>query len=172
MPTSAIAPTPGTVGSAGEGRTHLGERLRNLRISRGLTLHDVEARSAGEFRPSALGAYERGERALSVRRLVRLAEVYGVDPGSLIASAREIDLPALHREESSGPEESERDQQFVLGALARFASYVRAMRREPSLTPLTVRQSDLEQLEVTVGRDRHSLEQLLAQLGIRAPARA
>ena len=41
----------------------VGERLRAIRRQKGLSLHDVEARSDQEFKASVLGAYERGERA-------------------------------------------------------------------------------------------------------------
>ena len=52
----------------------VGERLRAIRRQKGLSLHDVEARSSLEFKASVLGAYERGERAISVPRLLRLAD--------------------------------------------------------------------------------------------------
>ena len=54
----------------------VGERLRAIRRQKGLSLHDVEARSTLEFKASVLGAYERGERAISVPRLLRLAEIF------------------------------------------------------------------------------------------------
>ena len=74
---------------------HVGERLRAIRRQKGLSLHDVEARSDQEFKASVLGAYERGERAISVPRLLRLAELYRVPPDQLLPAAThdvEIDL--------------------------------------------------------------------------------
>ena len=65
---------------------HVGERLRAIRRQKGLSLHDVEARSATEFKASVLGAYERGERAISVPRLLRLSEIYDVPPDQLSAT--------------------------------------------------------------------------------------
>ena len=65
----------------------VGERLRAIRRQKGLSLHDVEARSSLEFKASVLGAYERGERAISVPRLLRLAEIYEV-PADQLAAAR------------------------------------------------------------------------------------
>ena len=44
----------------------VGERLRNIRLQKGLSLHDVEERSGKEFKASVLGAYERGERRRTV----------------------------------------------------------------------------------------------------------
>src|SRR5688500_15237420 len=62
----------------------VGERLRNIRLQKGLSLHDVEERSSKEFKASVLGAYERGERSISVPRLQRLAIFYGVPVDHLL----------------------------------------------------------------------------------------
>ncbi len=56
----------------------VGERLRVIRKQKRLSLQEVEAQSGQEFKASVLGAYERGERALSVPRLDRLAHFYNV----------------------------------------------------------------------------------------------
>ena len=53
--------------------TKVGARLRSIRRQKHLSLQDVEASSKHEFKASVLGAYERGERAISVPRLQRLA---------------------------------------------------------------------------------------------------
>lgn len=45
-----------------------GARLRAVRRQLDLSLHDVEVASNLEFKASVLGAYERGERAISVPR--------------------------------------------------------------------------------------------------------
>jgi transcriptional regulator with XRE-family HTH domain len=55
----------------------VGERLRVIRKQKRLSLQEVEAQSNQEFKASVLGAYERGERALSVPRLDRLSQFYG-----------------------------------------------------------------------------------------------
>jgi transcriptional regulator with XRE-family HTH domain len=66
----------------------VGELLREVRKQRRLSLQDVEARTGEEFKASVLGAYERGERALSLPRLDRLAEFYEVPIGRLLPGAR------------------------------------------------------------------------------------
>jgi transcriptional regulator with XRE-family HTH domain len=62
----------------------VGERLRAIRKQKRLSLHDVEAQSDQEFKASVLGAYERGERALSLPRLDRLAHFYRVPVDQLL----------------------------------------------------------------------------------------
>lgn len=54
----------------------IGARMRDIRRQKAKTLQDVETESASEFKASVLGAYERGERAISVPRLERLARFY------------------------------------------------------------------------------------------------
>src|SRR3954453_7721667 len=71
----------------------VGGRLRAIRKQKRLSLQDVEATSDQEFKASVLGAYERGERAISVPRLQRLARFYNVPVDQLLPrDAAEIDL--------------------------------------------------------------------------------
>jgi transcriptional regulator with XRE-family HTH domain len=62
----------------------VGERLRSIRLQKNMSLGDVETRSNNEFKASVLGAYERGERAISVPRLERLARFYDVGVDQLL----------------------------------------------------------------------------------------
>ena len=110
----------------------LGLRLRAARRRKGMSLTEVETVSRGEFKASVLGAYERGDRALSVRRLVRLAQLYEVHPGQLLPGVGSaegsvtVDLDEL----ASEPD-----------LVERFISAVRLMRAESN--EAAVRQSDL-----------------------------
>jgi transcriptional regulator with XRE-family HTH domain len=77
----------------------VGERLRVIRKQKRLSLQEVESQSGQEFKASVLGAYERGERALSVPRLDRLAQFYNVPIEQLLpreitgSEAAAIDSP-------------------------------------------------------------------------------
>ena len=62
----------------------VGERLRFVRKQKHLSLQAVEAASGDEFKASVLGAYERGERTISVPRLQRLAQIYNVPVDQLL----------------------------------------------------------------------------------------
>ena len=62
----------------------VGDRLRVIRRQKRLSLQEVEANSEEEFKASVLGAYERGERAISVPRLERLAKFYNVPVDQLL----------------------------------------------------------------------------------------
>jgi len=111
----------------------LGQRLRVARRQRGWSLGDVEDMTGGEFKASVVGAYERGERAISVQRFVRISEVYGFTPSDLLPAAAAgagltIDLDAL-----SG------DDGDLLAE--KFLNAIRMLRKDPGGTE--VRRSDL-----------------------------
>ncbi len=72
----------------------VGAALRRAREASGMTLHMVEVASAGRFKASTVAGYERGERAISVARLVELAAIYGTPPERLMAKL----LAALDRQ--------------------------------------------------------------------------
>jgi transcriptional regulator with XRE-family HTH domain len=157
----------------------VGERLRAIRRQKGLSLHDVEARSSLEFKASVLGAYERGERAISVPRLLRLAEIYEVPADQLLprdfdgeislvessggsadqAGTFAIDLVRLH-------DVDDPDAQI----LSRFASSIQLERQDFNGRMLTIRRSDLRVLASCMGRSLEDLGTRLEQLGLRASA--
>jgi transcriptional regulator with XRE-family HTH domain len=86
-----------------------------VRRARELSLDDVERTSGGRWSASAVGAYERGFRNLSLPRLRELADFYGVPMGILLgeedgqgrAAARMVkvvlDLEVLGRIEEADP---------------------------------------------------------------------
>src|ERR1700722_13029288 len=88
----------------------VGANLRKVRRQQGLALREVEEASEREFKASVLGAYERGERTISVARLQRLARLYGIPVDQLLPSTG----PVLRLREA-GPSEP------VRGDLRRLA---------------------------------------------------
>lgn len=115
----------------------LGGRLRSARRRRGWSLTDVEHRSAQEFKASVLGAYERGERALSVHRLYRLSQIYDTPIYLLIPT------PSLPEEEVTSVFDLEQLAEDRGGDLVeRFLSSIQLMR-EPDPSEMAVRRSDL-----------------------------
>ena len=66
----------------------VGARIRARRNEMRLSVAALSARTGGAFKPSVLSAYERGDRALSIGRLIRLADWLDCSPAHL--------LPAEH----------------------------------------------------------------------------
>jgi len=58
----------------------LGQNLRKARIALMLSLADVATETVGEFKASVVGAYERGDRAITAVRLHDLCEFYCIKP--------------------------------------------------------------------------------------------
>lgn len=160
----------------GISETHVGDRLRAIRRQKGLSLHDVEARSETEFKASVLGAYERGERAISVPRLLRLSEIYEVPPDQLLpnGSGPEIDLT---------DRVVDVDDAFVIDlvrlqalddpeaqVLARYASTIQLQRQDFNGRLLTIRRDDLRVLAAVLGRRPEDFGARLGELGLRARA--
>lgn len=108
----------------------LGQRLRAARRHRGWSLGDVEIHTDGEFKASVVGAYERGERAISVQRFVSLADIYGTAASDLLPTPSEptlvIDLDALAGEDGD--------------LVDRYLAAIQMMRKHPGVE--AVRESD------------------------------
>jgi transcriptional regulator with XRE-family HTH domain len=152
----------------------VGLRLRGVRRSKRLSLHDVELASDKEFKASVLGAYERGERAISVPRLQRLAKFYAVPVDHLLPpDATEgdtiIDLEAERRGPSRGITidlialEAMSTQEASL--LARYVTMIRAQRSNPAGSALTIRRDDLNALAVLLETDAETVKVRMAALG-------
>jgi transcriptional regulator with XRE-family HTH domain len=151
----------------------VGERLRAIRRQKGLSLHDVEARSTHEFKASVLGAYERGERALSVPRLLRLAELYGVPPDQLLPRDLELEIDLTDR---GGEMEGftidlvrlSELQEPDADVLSRYASTIQLQRQDFNGRMLTIRRDDVRVLAAVLGRSPEDLGVRLDELGLRA----
>jgi transcriptional regulator with XRE-family HTH domain len=84
-----MAETQGSVETTLPFSREVGVRLRAVRRQRRLSLDDVERSSGGRWSASAIGAYERGFRNLSLPRLRELAEFFDVPMSMLLG---ELDL--------------------------------------------------------------------------------
>jgi len=159
----------------------VGERLRAIRRQKGLSLHDVEARSSLEFKASVLGAYERGERAISVPRLIRLAEIYEVPADQLLPRDLDSEISLV---EAAG-NGSDANAKFTIDLvrlhelddpdahiLDRFATSLQRERQDFNGRMLTIRRSDLRVLASCMGRSIEELGARLEQLGLRAAVTA
>ena len=159
----------------------VGQRLRAIRRQKRLSLQEVETSSTEEFKASVLGAYERGERAISVPRLQRLARFYNVpvdqllpedgpdfglgdqaEPAPELAPMRgggampvTIDLTRL--EALSGPEAD---------MLNRYLTMIQVQRQDFNGRVLTVRREDLRAIACILGVGVDSAAPRLNDLGL------
>jgi transcriptional regulator with XRE-family HTH domain len=147
----------------------LGERLRSVRQQQGLSLQDVEARSGGELKASVVGAYERGERSVSITRLRVLAEFFRVPVAELMPDPAPQQAPPTLAE--GGDQlvidllalEARRDEEPVL---ARYVESIRGRRGDFNGRVLSVRSSDLVTLAAVLDADPGELHERLIDAGI------
>lgn len=146
----------------------VGRRLRAIRGQKGMSLQQVEELSDQEFKASVVGAYERGERSLSLPRMQRLAGFYGVPVDQLLPQSDRspgagvsvepvhsvvIDLTAL--DASTSPN-------AVL--VERFIRAIQIMRQDFNGRVLTIRSSDLDLLGRMLEDDQESLSEILTPM--------
>lgn len=155
----------------------VGARLRAIRGQKRLSLQDVEARSGQEFKASVLGAYERGERAISVHRLQRLARFYQVPVDQLLPTDERPDADGLPTMVLEGPLRLDlaalaRTEGLESELLRRMARAIQVQRGDFNGVVLTLRGSDTSILASILGVHPEAVSSRLVELGLlyRTPA--
>lgn len=161
----------------------VGGRLRAIRKQKRLSLQDVEAGSEQEFKASVLGAYERGERAISVPRLQRLARYYAVPVDQLLprdddehGTETVIDLD--HGTVSSPRHADEHPVTIDLHRLAgmegteaellsRYLGMIQVQRGDFNGRMLTIRRDDLRAIACLLDTVPDAARSKLDELGLR-----
>jgi transcriptional regulator with XRE-family HTH domain len=130
-------------------------RLRSIRLSRNLTLADVEAKSHKQLRAVALGSYERGDRTLSVKKAAQLSEFYDVPlsylltgrsptqraEGEIVIDLRRIKALSISEEKSTP----------TANILFSFIFGIIKERQDFNGEILSLRKSDISFLTITIG---------------------
>jgi transcriptional regulator with XRE-family HTH domain len=131
----------------------VGERMRSIRKQKKLSLADVEAQTNHEFKSSVMGAYERGERMISVQRLERLARYYGVtvdqmlpqDPMRVSGDGRQSTAPIKLRIDVAKLSTREGTRYQMLERLLRM---IQVQRQDFNGKVITVRENDVRAIAV------------------------
>ncbi len=154
----------------------VGEKLRNLRHQQGLALLAVEEASGREFKAAMLGAYERGDRMISVSRLQRLALLYGVPIDRLLPG--DSPPPTERKPEPSDPVRIGLTRLAVLDSpegdvLQRYVNSIQIQRGDFNGWVITIRDEDVRALGWILDSDEASMRARLRQLHVpnRPPSR-
>lgn len=152
-----------------EYQRRLGERLRAIRTQQDMTLQQVEERSDGEWKAVVVGSYERGDRAVSVSKLARLADFYGVPVSQLLppddevaAAAAGPEPPAIVIDLTAGEVFDSED----LAPVTRFVHAIQMQRGDYNGRMLTLRRDDLSALAIVLGEDVDDLVGRLEERGL------
>ncbi|MEO7555942.1 MAG: transcriptional regulator [Acidimicrobiales bacterium] len=156
----------------------VGDRLRAIRRQKDLSLQDVESRSGQEFKASVLGAYERGERAISVPRLQRLARFYAIPVDQLLPRDDALSLGGYIVDLTDGAA-SEAKPKVTLdlarlrdldtpaaAMLVRYARMIQLQRQDFNGRMLTVRRDDLGAIACILDIPLSQLSDRLQELGL------
>lgn len=150
----------------------VGERLRAIRRQKKLSLQEVELQSDGEFKASVVGAYERGERTISLPRLQRLADLYAVpvgqmlpldddttgrDPDHVVSKPRKIVIDLVRLSQMSGPAQK---------MLTRFLTMIQVQRGDFNGKVLTVRAHDIRAIAAMLDVPLEDVPRRLEDLGL------
>ncbi|QLL23598.1 hypothetical protein DLE03_04415 [Actinobacteria bacterium IMCC25003] len=129
-------------------------KLRAIRLSKSLSLSDVETLSEGSLKAVVLGSYERGARTLSVKRAISIAHLYQVpvsqlfsdsEPVELISPGKTvIDLRAINRRAL----DTSHNESLRYQSLARVAQRIVRSRQDWNGEVLSLRQSDVETIAI------------------------
>lgn len=159
--------------NGGYGRA-VGQRLRDIRRQKRLSLQEVESISSQEFKASVLGAYERGERAISVPRLQRLAQFYKVPVDQLLPGGEVLDAgePTARRDPFDGGARIDLTRLEQIGGaesemLSRYLRMIQVQRQDFNGRVLTIRRDDMRAIACILGVDEQAADQRLEELGLR-----
>jgi transcriptional regulator with XRE-family HTH domain len=161
-----------------ESRVRLGSRLREIRRQQRLSLEQVEAASDGALPTSLLGAYERGERTMTVLRLETIARFYRVPIDQLLPRPeRRLPLDGtaadVHLAAGRPPLVIDLGQLAPLTGdpyvmLRRFCDSIRAQRNDHSAELLTLRADDRRVVAAMLDIALDRLDEQLAVHGLLA----
>lgn len=147
----------------------VGARLRSIRKQRGLSLQDVQRLSNGEFKAAVVGAYERGERSLSLPRLHRLAAFFQV-PVTQFLPQEEAGERAVAPLPSGGVSIDLNRVEMLEGTEAdifdRFLRSIQMMRQDFNGKVLTIRRDDLRLLALLLDQPEDAFNKRLIELGL------
>ena len=159
----------------------VGARLRAVRRQKRLSLQAVEKASRLEFKASVLGAYERGERTISVPRLQRLARLYRVPVDQLLppdgSAPPSRNRVPTHRTNGDDPDGESKPFKVAVDLvrlsevqgrelLRRFLASVQVQRQDFNGEVLTIRSEDLRVMASMLGQNLETLLKRLEELGL------
>ena len=155
-------------------QSRLGQRLRDIRNQQGMTLQDVEDASEGKWKAVVIGAYERGDRAISAAKLADLASFYGVPVAELLPEPEPRAPRASNGESQRAPvmldlhRLTSEEVSSQLKPISRYATTIQLQRGDYNGRVLTLRNDDVRALAVVFGVSAEDFVDRLGTEGVLA----
>lgn len=145
----------------------VGRRLRSVRLQKGMSLKDVEQRSKGRFKASVLGAYERGERSLSVPRLHELSAFFRVPVEFLLAEeGRKADVAPRLGQVQIDLKSLDKLPVRERGPINQYLELIRSQRGDFTDEVMSIRREDLRPIACLYNSTPQGISSKLEELGI------
>lgn len=159
---------------ASDYQERLGRRLRAIRQQKDMTLQEVEEASDGTWKAVVIGAYERGDRAISAAKLADLASFYAVPVSELLPEDDDTvetvpleggDLPQITLDLTKLEDETLTPS---LRPISRYATTIQRQRGDYNGRMLTLRRDDVRALAVVFGVSADDLVDRMSSAGVLA----
>lgn len=144
----------------------IGEKLRQIRRERGYSLEGVQKKTKGQFKASILGAYERGERSLSLPRLYELMKFYKVSLDSLLPVADKVPSSVLSKGIRLNLNRVEVLPPRQRALLGRYIDFIKEQRNDTGTEVITIREDDLNSLACLLNISPKIFHQKLKKYGV------
>lgn len=148
----------------------IADRIRRLRQERGWSLADVERLSRGSLKAVVLGSYERGDRALTLKRAIEIAQLFSVPLHHLLAAPEKsfpapalapilMDLRRLHRLMEDPARRADATLQMVYA----FVAWISSRRGDWNGEVMSLRTGDKATMALMTLMTEAELSEWLAQ---------
>jgi transcriptional regulator with XRE-family HTH domain len=143
-------------------------RLRHIRRTRKLTLSAIQEISHGQINAISLGSYERGDRALTVKKAIEVAQFYqvplsylltGISPTEVKARKIVIDL----RKAKQLLQQSQTQNCGIERITLSFITGIIKARQDFNGEVLSLREKDCDYLTITIGCTHDELVRFLGE---------
>ena len=138
----------------------LSTRMRLIRESRHLTLVQAARLSKGQISAIALGSYERGDRAVSARKLITIANLYQVPISELFEAPRnfmpeeQVSIDVRKILTTSNP---------VAQKIAEVLRNIARMRGDWNGEVISLRGQDINNFQVFTGLTSEEIKEVIAE---------
>jgi transcriptional regulator with XRE-family HTH domain len=150
----------------------VGKRLRKIRIQNKYSLKEVEKITKGDIKASILGAYERGERVISVPRLFELADFFKVPvdyllrDGEATAKVKVKAHPAARESIRINLMSLSKTKNNDAQPIKSYINSIKKQREDFNLEVITIRDEDLRMLAAMYKTSPTSISKKLEKLDI------